>query len=369
MVFYWVHIAMRVWSRSKIFKKISNMKQGKVLAQCGSALQSIGILQDVLSHAAYGSMVQSLEQLSVQFKHFAAAKKKLDSKQTAYDTLLSKSRRAKTEKIELEDQLRTSKVKLSNAKQDVEHRLSEIIEAETESVQQYEDFVNALKAYHRDCLENLNHLKLDVGVAAKQAPDRPPLVVRPRQISNSSTQSSRKKSGDKLPFSDQEGHTADAARRRRHEMQSYDTLPEEKDEVSEDNTDIKAARLRSVSQHTIHSSPFANSAVNAALPASQPPRPSIPARLPKQRLANRHDTMATISDVENDKPPPKKPPRPAAPMPASLTTNNQSSRSKQSLRKEQATNTACQICTCDEFEENTFRPGQCMNCFHAHSNL
>lgn len=92
-------------------------------------------------------------------KEYQAARKKLESRRLAYDTSLAKLQKAKREDFRVEEELRTQQAKYEEAEADVERRMFEIKDAETDSVNDLTAFLEAQLAYHDRCRNALIELQ------------------------------------------------------------------------------------------------------------------------------------------------------------------------------------------------------------------
>jgi predicted nucleic acid-binding Zn-ribbon protein len=108
---------------------------------------------------ATSTWLDSLERSLAQMKEYQAARKKLESRRLAYDTVLTKMEKSKKDDFRLEDELRTQKAKYEEANEDVYRRMQDMQEAEADSVQDLTDFLEAELNYYDQCRETLINLK------------------------------------------------------------------------------------------------------------------------------------------------------------------------------------------------------------------
>ena len=92
-------------------------------------------------------------------KELQAARRKLESRRLAYDTSLAKMQKAKKEDFRVEEELRSQQMKYEEAEADVERRMFEIKDAESESVNDLTAFLEAQLSYHDRCREALLQLQ------------------------------------------------------------------------------------------------------------------------------------------------------------------------------------------------------------------
>ena len=94
-------------------------------------------------------------------KDYQTARKKLESRRLAYDTSLNKMERSKKEDFRMEEELRSQKAKYEESQEDVERRMQDIKEAESDTVVDLSAFLDAELAYHDRCRDILLQLKQD----------------------------------------------------------------------------------------------------------------------------------------------------------------------------------------------------------------
>lgn len=160
---------------------------GQCLSSFGKTQERLARSQESYISAASTSWLDSLERSLVQMKEYQAARKKLESRRLAYDTSLAKMQKAKKEDFRVEEELRQQQAKYEEAEADVERRMFDIKDAETDSISDLSCFLEAQLAYHDRCRDALLELKNDW--PGRPAPIHAPstLSVKPTTRSRSNT--------------------------------------------------------------------------------------------------------------------------------------------------------------------------------------
>lgn len=125
----------------------------------GRTQEKIARIQETYVVNATSTWLESLERSLAQMKEYQTARKKLDTRRLAYDTSLTKLERQKKEDFRVEEELRNARAKFDETSDDVYRRMQDIKEAESESVTDLEDFLDAELIYHEKCHETLLQLK------------------------------------------------------------------------------------------------------------------------------------------------------------------------------------------------------------------
>jgi len=107
-----------------------------------------------------------------------AAKKKLESRRSAFDSTLSKVQKAKKEDYKTEDDLRTQKAKFEESQDDVYRRMQDIVESERENIDGMYAFLEAELNFHDRAREALLQLK-------RNWPGPPSATGRPSPLNRS----------------------------------------------------------------------------------------------------------------------------------------------------------------------------------------
>ena len=81
-------------------------------------------------HKATESALDTMERGLVQMKDYQTARKKLESRRLAYDSVLSKVQKMKKEDVRTEEELRSARAKYEETSEDVHNRMMTIQEAE-----------------------------------------------------------------------------------------------------------------------------------------------------------------------------------------------------------------------------------------------
>lgn len=152
---------------------------GQCLIAMGRSNERIARIEEGYISKASSSWLDSLERSVAQMKEYAvrstihfvtgisvvnlmqAARKKLESRRLAYDTAAAKMEKAKREDFRSEEELRSQKAKYDEATEDVYRRMMDIKEAESDSVLDLTEFLEAELSYHERCREVLMQLKRD----------------------------------------------------------------------------------------------------------------------------------------------------------------------------------------------------------------
>jgi hypothetical protein len=81
-------------------------------------------------HKATESALDTMERGLVQMKDYQAARRKLESRRLAYDSVLSKVQKMRKEDVRTEEELRSARAKYEETSEDVHNRMTAIQEAE-----------------------------------------------------------------------------------------------------------------------------------------------------------------------------------------------------------------------------------------------
>ena len=88
-----------------------------------------------------------------------AAKKKLESRRSAFDSTLAKAQKAKKDDYKTEDDLRTQKAKFEESQDDVYRRMQDIVESENDNIDSMYAFLEAELNFHDRARDVLIQLK------------------------------------------------------------------------------------------------------------------------------------------------------------------------------------------------------------------
>ena len=83
-------------------------------------------------HKATESALDTMERGLVQMKDYQAARRKLESRRLAYDSVLSKVQKMRKEDVRTEEELRSARAKYEETSEDVHNRMTAIQEAEVQ---------------------------------------------------------------------------------------------------------------------------------------------------------------------------------------------------------------------------------------------
>jgi predicted nucleic acid-binding Zn-ribbon protein len=81
-------------------------------------------------HKGTESALDTMERGLVQMRDYQAARRKLESRRLAYDSVLSKVQKMKKEDVRTEEELRSARAKYEETSEDVHNRMMAIQEAE-----------------------------------------------------------------------------------------------------------------------------------------------------------------------------------------------------------------------------------------------
>ena len=85
-------------------------------------------------HKATESALDTMERGLVQMKDYQAARRKLESRRLAYDSVLSKVQKMRKEDVRTEEELRSARAKYEETSEDVHNRMTAIQEAEVRNL-------------------------------------------------------------------------------------------------------------------------------------------------------------------------------------------------------------------------------------------
>ncbi|KAI9807321.1 MAG: hypothetical protein M1833_000064 [Piccolia ochrophora] len=134
---------------------------GRCMMRLGRTNERIARVQESYVANTTSNWLEGLERSLAQMKEYQAARKKLETRRLAYDASLSKMQKAKREDFRVEEELRSQKAKYEESSEDVYRRMQDIREAESESVADLGNFLDAELDYYDKCRESLLQLKRD----------------------------------------------------------------------------------------------------------------------------------------------------------------------------------------------------------------
>ncbi|KAI1852712.1 hypothetical protein JX266_002253 [Neoarthrinium moseri] len=132
---------------------------GNCLIAMGQGNERIAGIQETYIAQSTSYWLEGLERSLAMMKEYQAARKKLENRRLAYDAGLTKMQKAKREDFRLEDELRAAKAKYEESSEDVLRRMQDIKEAESESLQDLTNFLDAELEYHERCAEEMRRVR------------------------------------------------------------------------------------------------------------------------------------------------------------------------------------------------------------------
>jgi len=137
----------------------SDSEFGNCLIAMGRANERISALQDTFARDATASWLESLERSLAMMKEYQTARKKLEGRRLALDASTTKMQKAKRDDFRLEEEQRHAKAKYEESSEDVLRRMQDIRDAESDSVQDLTQFLDAELDYHERCAEELRRVR------------------------------------------------------------------------------------------------------------------------------------------------------------------------------------------------------------------
>ncbi|OLL24278.1 Meiotically up-regulated gene 137 protein [Neolecta irregularis DAH-3] len=132
---------------------------GQTLLKLGVAEQKMSRIQSNLVTRTTDSTLNQIERSLIQMKDYQTAKKKLESRRLAYDAASNKTKNSKKEDAKLEEELRTAKTRFEETSEDVQNRMDQIQDSESDTLFALTDFMEAQLEYHTRCQSILQQLK------------------------------------------------------------------------------------------------------------------------------------------------------------------------------------------------------------------
>ncbi|KAK4138420.1 BAR-domain-containing protein [Trichocladium antarcticum] len=132
---------------------------GNCLITVGRANERVSAIQESFVSDATSSWLESLERSLAMMKEYQTSRKKLENRRLAYDASISKLHKTKKDDFRLEEELRAAKAKYEESSEDVLRRMQDIQDAEADSVQDLEQFLDAELNYHEQCAEELRRVR------------------------------------------------------------------------------------------------------------------------------------------------------------------------------------------------------------------
>jgi hypothetical protein len=123
----------------------------------------VGVLEQINGHDEGVPGTHDLNRFSRPAKNLLtggqAARKKLESRRLAYDASVGKAQKAKRDDFRLDEEVRTSRAKFEEGKEDVLRRMQDIKENEADSVRDLTGFLDAELDFHERCAEELRRAR------------------------------------------------------------------------------------------------------------------------------------------------------------------------------------------------------------------
>ncbi|KAK0652426.1 hypothetical protein B0T16DRAFT_101559 [Cercophora newfieldiana] len=132
---------------------------GNCLIAMGRANERVSAIQETFVSEATTTWLESLERSLAMMKEYQAARKKLESRRLAYDASTTKMQKARRDDFRLEEEQRSAKAKYEESSEDVLRRMQDIRDAESDSVRDMTQFLDAELDYHERCAEELRRVR------------------------------------------------------------------------------------------------------------------------------------------------------------------------------------------------------------------
>jgi len=132
---------------------------GNCLIAMGRANERVAAIQETFVGEATTTWLESLERSLAMMKEYQAARKKLESRRLAFDASTTKMQKARRDDFRIEEELRSAKAKYEESSEDVVRRMQDIRDAESDSVRDLTQFLDAELDYHERCAEELRRVR------------------------------------------------------------------------------------------------------------------------------------------------------------------------------------------------------------------
>ncbi|KAL6799365.1 BAR domain-containing protein [Trichoderma sp. SZMC 28013] len=139
--------------------ELPDTEYSRRLASMGNANEQLAELQTTYLDCANATWQTHIEQNLSMMKEYQAARKKLESRRLAYDATMGKMQKAKKDDIRLEEELRVNKTKFDDSTEDVFQRMSDIREAEQDTIGALTSFLDAELEYHERAANELRRIR------------------------------------------------------------------------------------------------------------------------------------------------------------------------------------------------------------------
>ncbi|EHK49767.1 BAR domain-containing protein [Trichoderma atroviride IMI 206040] len=139
--------------------ELPDAEYSRRLASMGNANEQLAELQTTYLDCANATWTQHIERNLAMMKDYQNARKKLESRRLAYDATMGKIQKAKKDDVRLEDELRINKTKFDDSTEDVFQRMSDIREAEQDTIGSLTSFLDAELEYHERAANELRRVR------------------------------------------------------------------------------------------------------------------------------------------------------------------------------------------------------------------
>ncbi|KAF3066680.1 hypothetical protein CFAM422_008791 [Trichoderma lentiforme] len=139
--------------------ELPDTEYSRRLASMGNANEQLAELQTTYLDCANATWQTHIEQNLSMMKEYQAARKKLESRRLAYDATMGKIQKAKKDDVRLEEELRVNKTKFDDSTEDVFQRMSDIREAEQDTIGALTSFLDAELEYHERAANELRRIR------------------------------------------------------------------------------------------------------------------------------------------------------------------------------------------------------------------
>ncbi|OAQ66226.1 BAR domain-containing protein [Pochonia chlamydosporia 170] len=135
---------------------------GNSLAAVGRANERISNLHSNYAEDVNANWLHHLDRNVAMMKEYQAARKRLEGRRLAYDTSVAKMHKAKRDDFRIEEEMRVSRTKFDDASEDVMRRMQDIQDAEAESINALNSFLEAQLNYHERAAEELRRVRQSI---------------------------------------------------------------------------------------------------------------------------------------------------------------------------------------------------------------
>ncbi|KAJ3101242.1 hypothetical protein HDU96_010078, partial [Phlyctochytrium bullatum] len=387
-----------------------NSAYGRALLRVGEAHEKIASAQVNLSGALQDGYVNHLTNIMADMKEYQRLKGKLENRRLDFDAKLNRVHKSKKENTVLEEEIRVAQNKYEETLSDTTDRMIALNSNEEEQLHGLLDFVDAEVEYFKSTLSILTKLQTDIAELRDVA--RSNTVNKPR---NNGLGAHRNQSFSTNYDDEETTHSSHMSR-----SSSYNTMSERKSSYpaakhsptlpsrhSQSPSVIKQVRVlydfdaEGPGELSIRSGDIINVTVEiddgwwegelADAPGSggmfpsnyveviedysqgsrgpaMPSRPSAPSNPSYSPGGSNRGSFAgsSANNAPTGRTPSTTPPRPTSESVGNVAAPSygRPSYGGASSGGGGGGGPACSVCSCTEFIENAFKPGQCRTCFH-----